>query len=590
VSAIDATFPVTGSAVGKATERANWIAAKAEIDQMALWQGALAGQIVRPGKDRVADLKVSILDYVTASADRAAIRAGTYASDLTTLIHTALGQIETAGGGILYLPRGTYLCNIILGQSGRINVHLEGEHRTATRLKSFTAGGWAVYDAYAGVFPNEFTTRRSISHLSFDGGNTTRSGLLAAVNTGTDTNNVLFNLCQIGMMVASSHYGLHLNPAFRTCYVGLWMGIRDGVALTDPAVTLPSEVLAYVGHSGNHKFFAADFHNNTVGLFMGGSTGAPQVLFTGSQFEGNSVAVMSRDTSLVNTTRMFMNNTWFEANGDGTTFNALGYTSIKKGDISCGGGWLTVERVPALTNVEVVGGATLSLGAGIQLRDTPVVAAGSSLQLGRVVLDKVDLTRVATPVTTYPGRQATARTMPPQAVVPAAALPAATGAVLIRELFAGSTYVSGNTTTSSGATATFQTADSGHGIPAQTLCVQIVRATAGNCIDFNPTTIGALVGSTHVGIIGVKPTGSALSFDLWGQGLFDGIVATGSVAPADVWTWFVNIQKPASSVGTTGGFWRYSGATTFRLAGLNVLRFVEESAALAWIERYIVVG
>jgi hypothetical protein len=88
-STIDPTHPAAGIAVSKAASRANWAAAKAEIEELQTAVAAIDG----------GGAGVSVLAY---GADP------TGAANSTSAIQQAINAVGAAGGGIVYLPHGTY--------------------------------------------------------------------------------------------------------------------------------------------------------------------------------------------------------------------------------------------------------------------------------------------------------------------------------------------------------------------------------------------------------------------------------------------------------------------------------------------------
>jgi hypothetical protein len=344
---------------------------------------------------------VSALDFIGSEADRAAIAAGTYDDDLTGVLHGALDQIQAAGGGVLFFPRGLYPCNLVLGgTTGRTRVHLKGEVYGATRLRSFAAGGWAVQDIIEddqGWAPLD-VLRRSISSFTFLGDGRARCGLLIASKHGTETTDLVFYECLIGLMVCDAYYGTHLRPQFRSCDVGAWFGQVSG-RLTTPDVTLPPFLASAPGHAGNQKMLGSQFALNRVGLLALGDDGTPMLQLDGGAFEGNELGIFVPDAATRDTARqirriwggLYIENIWFEANGDGTPGTAQeivnGWNGTR-GDIHLGKGVIHADGLFA-EQITVTAGGMLYGDNAIYNRSGGAWVFMNA-PFGRVIYDRAD--------------------------------------------------------------------------------------------------------------------------------------------------------------------------------------------------------
>jgi hypothetical protein len=97
-STIDPTHPATGIAVSKAASRANWAAAKAELEHGGFFL-AHSGAVERRTQDKLREPGVSVIDF---GADP------TGAADSTSAIQQAIDAVGAAGGGVVHLPPGNY--------------------------------------------------------------------------------------------------------------------------------------------------------------------------------------------------------------------------------------------------------------------------------------------------------------------------------------------------------------------------------------------------------------------------------------------------------------------------------------------------
>ena len=126
---------------------------------------------------------VNVLDYGAV---------GDGVANDTVACQNAWNAVKAKGGGVLYFPAGTYLCNIV--GLGSDNVCLQGDGE-ASILCSYAANAWAVQ--YNGGFPGGALF---VNDLNFKDATAakTKHGLYINTGTGLALNNVQFSGLGIG--------------------------------------------------------------------------------------------------------------------------------------------------------------------------------------------------------------------------------------------------------------------------------------------------------------------------------------------------------------------------------------------------------
>lgn len=130
------------------------------------FQQAGIGTVMRTMQDKARDA-VSMLDWFNA-AQIAQVRARGAALDLSVPMQAAINDMAANGGGVIYLPRGTYRCNVVL----KDGVALVGLHPSFGYLPSGTSNGVILLQAAAGFVvdtPVTGITTCGVSGINFQG-------------------------------------------------------------------------------------------------------------------------------------------------------------------------------------------------------------------------------------------------------------------------------------------------------------------------------------------------------------------------------------------------------------------------------------
>lgn len=131
-------------------------------------------------------------------------------------VQYAYNAVKSAGGGVLFFPPGTYLCNIVGG--GSDNVSMQGSG-TNSILKSWTANEFAVsiggsYPAYGYFFKDLVFSDVSNSK--------TTHGLYLNIGSNVYFENVTFNGMGIGLCLNGTIECNFVSCNFTYCYVGVF--------------------------------------------------------------------------------------------------------------------------------------------------------------------------------------------------------------------------------------------------------------------------------------------------------------------------------------------------------------------------------
>lgn len=389
---------------------------------------------------------VSIYEFVSEKADRDALRAGTHTDDLSTIYDTATAQIDTAGGGTLYLPAGTYNGTINIVRSGVTRCNLSGEYG-GTIVRAYDAGAFAIKLGGYIFAPDPFATPM-ISNIGIDGANKYRCGIYAARRI--NLMNVGINDCLIGAHFNDQYYGGSVNLSVTYSDIGLLFATMGGddTSVVDllngdeeaASVTIPIAAANVDGHSGNKVFTNTRINACRAGILACGSAGVPRVLFTKLSVEGCSIGA----AFVAGTGSFIFQSSWFEANG-GDYFNTAavrvnGYdlapTGVFVGDESNSGIHLIddtrldglkasgSEAFIRLSDVYYAGSKPIDIAPGVGVKAERITSTGRVMPF--VIEQPLPPVDTTLPAHSFAGRVWERRHLPP-----------AGGSVFVSESFEG---------------------------------------------------------------------------------------------------------------------------------------------------------
>lgn len=233
----------------------------------------------------IAGSVVNVLDYGADS---------TGTSDATAAINAAYA-VAIAGGGELFFPAGTYLCNVTFNGGAPVR----GAGRYKTVLKPFNTSSYCVriFGAGGGTFSNEYEFGASVSSLSIVNDTVAGSGLqLGELGNSSGCSNVSIE----DIHIQGFTYNLRLERAIMCSFkdmdilegeYGIWADSEDNVT------TL--------------HFDTVRSRSNDYGMYL--QTGL-LLTFTNCNFESNGFKNMWFRSSITQgPSRVTFDGCWFEA-------------------------------------------------------------------------------------------------------------------------------------------------------------------------------------------------------------------------------------------------------------------------------------
>jgi hypothetical protein len=619
-SRVDPNHPATGVAVSKAKERANWEAAKDEIEALQAavetlegvppgsadasttsYKHALAGARSRTVHSRLVDQPVSILDFISSESDRTAIRNGTNTNDLTSVFHTARDQIQSAFqdpyAGTLYLPRGKYFVNF--ENVAPPFIHLRGE-RGGTILESHAAGGFAI--VHRGDYPTPPWNRPKYENLGFTGFGSTKGGIYAV--RLIDLISCGFMRCAIGVMANDTYYGTLRDCHFWENDVAVMMATRaeGNLAISDlltfngdsHSITLPVPNDETGQHAGNKKLYNCYMGSNRIGLFLGGDGGAPGVDVYGGSIEGGHVGILIEQSSQTEIGVLYdgwhqaieVNGVWFEGNG------AWGQTTTVAGVTARQAAVHVVRGTAVLNHCTLFGSGLSAVGQGEIVLDLCDAPPNHHIDgRGAIRYDRGAFVNTAVMNTSVTARRPrpTLEDNQAAAVVTATVhnqrtrLPPRHGRVVVADDLTGTDFASGLLELRN-ATATWQVDD---GIFEGAGCLELEVSNNGG-LDVGGPGGGGSIGSAlnpnkvHVLWMAVKPVGQSLTLS-FPNGLFN---TPNWTLPADEWHPIALLAATPGAVPYGLIIWstRHSSESrTWRVSGIQLLEFDSRVEAAEWV-------
>jgi hypothetical protein len=434
-------------------------------DDYIVVDGATSGtrkMLANASRDRARGM-VSIMEFITAKADRDAIRSHGAGPDLTSVFDTATAQIHDAGGGTLFLPAGTYYGTCRLARTGVTTCDLRGER--GTRMAAAANGGFAV--TVGSVYANP-----TIDTITFVGVDIQRGGICAAERMNLQ--NIFFHRCIIGLVSTDNYYGHFSDIEFFQCDVGMIFGIYTESArtITDLvsefadglSVTLPVFAANPEGHAGNKLLTNIKMQQVRVGILMEGAPSVPLMNIVKGSFEQCQVGIASLTGGAT------CHSMWFEANGNTGTVPLNGHT-LKKASIYMAGGGLTLSSGTTLFGVIKTDPGPIEVAIDdVSFFEKPDFHAETGYFINRAYADTIHIPYVIErpmpalnnnrAIWCYGRHKAVKRYVPP-----------INGDVMISESFEGSALVSTRVTVAG--TKTFETAG---GLWPSQKCLQTVTA------------------------------------------------------------------------------------------------------------------
>ena len=252
-------------------------------------------------------------------------------TDDTAAIQAAIDAVKNIGGTI-YIPSGTYLCNVTIDGSQTVNMYGDG---VSSILKSNANNQFAV------SYENTFRTP-NFSGLKFQGTSKNTHGLYVNIGSKFSASNLHFHDCGMGLV-----FNATIDTTLDNCY---WQGNYVGLYYTCRTTAGSPTVSSINGQSytfssaffpqqpGESDLISPFFNQNNIGLVIDQPDNPfpkqSNIKLHGGLVQGSlGAGVFFKDAGVVDsTTPSFIKGTWFESAAP-SSFDFDGVTYTTTGDV-----------------------------------------------------------------------------------------------------------------------------------------------------------------------------------------------------------------------------------------------------------------
>jgi hypothetical protein len=285
--------------------------------------------------------------------------------------------------GTLYFPKGTYLCNVTLGNK----IVLIGDGSTDTIIKPASNTSAAITYASAANF---WTYHSEVRNMGFNG-NGTKVGVgftFGGIDPGAFTsninafyNNVKFYGCEFrdfekGLLFPAGNIGTEIySCSFKACKYGVYM----------IDYRLPDSIM----HAGCKYFFGGEISSNDVGVYFFNLTnGGGGLSFTNTILEYNNFGMYLKGIQFP-FTPVTLQNVWFEGNGTlrGGTIDIDDWTGATVSTVTTTNRTLHIDGTRVYAKDSFITDAIVKGTYGHLLADTCHVSTTSDNAGGPFVVD-----------------------------------------------------------------------------------------------------------------------------------------------------------------------------------------------------------
>lgn len=289
-------------------------------------------------------------------------------TDDTAAIQAAVDSIKNVGG-VIYVPSGTYLCNVTIDGSQTVDMYGDG---VSSILKS------NVNNQFAVRYERTFRTPH-FRDLKFQGTSKNTHGLYVNIGSKFSATNMHFDGCGMGLVFNATIDTRLVNCFWSGNYVGLYYTCRttDGsptvASINGQSYTFSSAF--FPQQPGESDLISPFFNQNNIGLIIDQPNNPypkqANIKIHGGLVQGSlGAGVFFRDAGVVDSSApSFIKGTWFESDApsafdfDGVTYTTTGDVVQLTGNLSLqetrnqylsvAGGLMKAKGVTFVTNASI---------------------------------------------------------------------------------------------------------------------------------------------------------------------------------------------------------------------------------------------